>query len=44
MPGLVDPVSSCLSWFGGTMPPLGPMNAKATKDFLAWAKAGAKNN
>jgi hypothetical protein len=45
MPGLVDPYGSCLTWFGGTMPYGGPAsNARATKDFVAWAKAGAKNN
>jgi hypothetical protein len=44
-PELVDSTSSCLSWFGGNMPPGGPTNsASATKDFNAWAKAGAKNN
>src|SRR4029077_3534526 len=44
MPGLVDSYGSCLTWFGGNMPYGGPTsNAKATKDFLAWAKAGAKN-
>jgi hypothetical protein len=36
---------SCLSWFGGNMPPGGPRtNAQATADFQAWAAAGAQNN
>jgi hypothetical protein len=36
---------SCLSWFGGNMPPGGTRNnAQATSDFKAWAAAGAKNN
>jgi hypothetical protein len=36
---------SCLSWFGGNMPPGGPgSNAKASADFKAWAAAGAMNN
>ena len=44
MPDLVSDFS-CLSWFGGNMPPGGQTkNATATKDFMAWAQAGAKNN
>jgi hypothetical protein len=44
-PLLLDTTQSCLSWFGGNMPPAGPTtNATAVKDFTAWAKAGAKNN
>lgn len=35
---------SCLSWYGGTMPPGGPSSAAAVKDFDAWAAAGSKNN
>jgi hypothetical protein len=44
-PAIVQPGVSCLSWFGGTMPMGGPtMSTTATKDFMAWAAAGAKNN
>jgi hypothetical protein len=36
---------SCLSWYGGNMPPGGTRsNAQAVADFNAWAAAGAKNN
>jgi hypothetical protein len=36
---------SCLSWYGGTMPPGGPRtNAQATSDMNAWVAAGAMNN
>jgi hypothetical protein len=36
---------SCLSWYGGTMPPGGPSsNAQAKTDMDAWAAAGAMNN
>ncbi|HEX3772550.1 MAG TPA: hypothetical protein VHV30_16845 [Polyangiaceae bacterium] len=36
---------SCLSWFGGNMPPGGTRsNAQASSDFAAWAAAGAANN
>jgi hypothetical protein len=36
---------SCLSWYGGTMPPGGPRSdAQAVSDMDAWAAAGAKNN
>jgi len=41
---LVDPNQSCLSWYGGNMPPSGPSNANAVKDMNAWAAAGAQNN
>jgi hypothetical protein len=37
--------SSCLSWFGGNMPPGGTRsNATAISDVNAWAAAGAMNN
>jgi hypothetical protein len=42
-PALVSS-KSCLSWYGGTMPPGGPSSATAVKDFDAWAAAGSKNN
>ncbi len=36
---------SCLSWYGGNMPPGGSRsNAMAVSDMNAWAAAGAKNN
>ena len=36
---------SCLTWYGGNMPPGGPRsNAQATSDMNAWAAAGAMNN
>jgi hypothetical protein len=36
---------SCLTWFGGNMPPGGPRSdAQAVSDMDAWAAAGAKNN
>jgi hypothetical protein len=42
---LVDPTQSCLSWFGGTMPPSGPASAgNGVADFNAWVAAGALNN
>ena len=42
---LVDANSSCLSWYGGNMPPSGPSSyAKAKADMDAWAKAGGANN
>ena len=42
---LVDSSQSCLSWFGGNMPPSGPSsNAAATTAMKAWAAAGAANN
>jgi hypothetical protein len=40
---LVQP-GSCLSWYGGTMPPGGSPNAQAVSDMNAWAAAGALNN
>jgi hypothetical protein len=41
---LVSTSSSCLSWYGGSMPPAGPKDAKAVSDMNAWAAAGAANN
>lgn len=41
---LVDSSQSCLSWYGGNMPPSGPSDAKAVSDMNAWAAAGAANN
>jgi hypothetical protein len=36
---------SCLSWYGGNMPPGGTRSdAQAVSDMDAWAAAGAKNN
>jgi hypothetical protein len=41
---LVHP-GSCLSWYGGTMPPGGsPSDPQAVSDMNAWAAAGAPNN
>ncbi len=41
---LVSTSQSCLSWYGGNMPPSGPNDAKAVSDMNAWAAAGAANN
>jgi hypothetical protein len=42
---LVDSGRSCLSWFGGSMPPgLVPPNDVAIAELNTWATAGAKNN
>jgi hypothetical protein len=36
---------SCLTWYGGNMPPGGTRsNAMAISDMNAWAAAGAMNN
>jgi hypothetical protein len=43
-PALTSNLVSCLSWYGGNMPPFGPQNAQAVSDMNAWAAAGAKNN
>lgn len=43
-PALTDPSQSCLSWYGGNMPPNGPSDQKAVSDMNAWASAGAKND
>jgi hypothetical protein len=42
---LVSSSSSCLTWYGGNMPPLGPGSlSAASKDMDAWVAAGAANN
>jgi hypothetical protein len=42
---LVNPARSCLSWYGGNMPPQGPSSLPAAKsDMNAWVAAGAQNN
>jgi len=42
---LVKNGSSCLSWYGGFMPPGGPSSlSSATTDMNAWATAGAQDN
>jgi hypothetical protein len=41
---LVSPAQSCLSWYGGDMPPGGTDNAAAVTEMDAWAAAGALNN
>lgn len=42
---LVDSNQSCLSWYGGNMPPSGPTSyGNAVSDMNAWAAAGAQNN
>jgi hypothetical protein len=45
---LVDQGKSCLSWYGGDMPPGGTGNsssdAQAVTDMNAWAAAGGQNN
>ncbi len=42
---LVDSSQSCLSWYGGNMPPSGPSSyGNAVPDMNAWAAAGALNN
>lgn len=47
-PTLVQVGASCLSWYGGDMPPGGTGNpasdAQAVIDMNAWAAAGAKND
>ncbi len=43
-PALVSSSQSCLSWYGGNMPPGGGGNASAVADMNAWATAGALNN
>jgi hypothetical protein len=43
-PALVDSAQSCLSWYGGNMPPGGGDNATAVADMNAWAAAGALDN
>lgn len=42
---LIDSSQSCLSWYGGNMPPSGPNSwSAASTDMAAWVKAGAQNN
>jgi hypothetical protein len=43
-PVLTNSGSSCLSWYGGNMPPIGPQSTQAVSDFNAWAAAGGLNN
>jgi hypothetical protein len=43
-PALTDSNQSCLSWYGGNMPPSGGSDAQAVTDMNAWAAAGAQNN
>lgn len=43
-PALVDKTQSCLSWYGGNMPPGGADNQAAVTDMNAWAAAGALDN
>jgi hypothetical protein len=43
-PALVSTSQSCLSWYGGNMPPGGGDDAAAVTDMNAWAAAGALNN
>jgi cellulose 1,4-beta-cellobiosidase len=43
-PALVSSSQSCLSWYGGNMPPGGGDNAAAVADMNAWASGGALNN
>jgi hypothetical protein len=44
-PSIANASRSCLTWFGGNMPPGGPSsNAQAAADFKAWAAAGGQNN
>jgi len=41
---IADLNQSCLTWFGGNMPPGGGASAAAQKDITAWVADGAKNN
>jgi hypothetical protein len=44
-PGLTDPNSSWLAWYGGNMPESGTScNPQAMSDLNAWAAAGGQNN
>jgi hypothetical protein len=43
-PALTNPNSSCLSWYGGNMPPGGPNDQQAVTDMDAWAAAGGLDN
>jgi hypothetical protein len=35
---------SCLTWFGGDMPPGGGSDSQAVSDLQAWVAAGALND
>jgi hypothetical protein len=41
---LVVQGKSCLTWFGGDMPPGGGSDAQAVTDLGAWVAAGALQN
>jgi hypothetical protein len=41
---LVVQGKSCLTWFGGDMPPGGGKDAQAVTDLDAWVAAGAQND
>ncbi len=41
---IADLNQSCLTWFGGNMPPGGGSSSAAQKDITAWVADGAKNN
>jgi hypothetical protein len=44
-PALTNPGASCLTWYGGNMPPGAPvLSADAVKHMDAWAVAGGFNN
>ena len=41
---LVSKSNSCLTWFGGNMPPRGGADDDAARELDAWVAAGATNN
>jgi hypothetical protein len=42
---LVNPSQSCLTWYGGNMPPSGTSSSpQAVADMNSWAAAGALDN
>ena len=41
---IADTQQSCLTWFGGNMPPSGGSSSKAKSDITAWLAAGGQNN
>jgi hypothetical protein len=43
-PALTETGASCLSWYGGNMPPGASSDAQAVAAMNAWAAAGAKND
>jgi hypothetical protein len=44
-PLLTNPNYSCLSWYGGNMPPSGPSSLpQGEADMNAWAAAGGQDN